>query len=125
LPHDELDGYLGSGTAHSAVPGRLAYFLGWQGPCGSGDTARSSSLVALHLAVQDLRQRQCDVALCGAVSLILHPQAHIVTSQAGMLAPDGQCKTFDDSADGYARSEGCGVLALKRMSDANGDECRI
>jgi acyl transferase domain-containing protein/acyl carrier protein len=125
LPHDELDGYLGAGTAHSAVSGRLAYFLGWHGPCVSVDTACSSSLVALHLAVQDLRQRQCDVALCGAVSLILHPQAHIVTSQAGMLAPDGQCKTFDDSADGYARSEGCGVLALKRMSDAKRDGDRI
>ncbi len=125
LPHDELDGYLGAGTAHSAVSGRLAYFLGWQGPCVSVDTACSSSLVALHMAVQDLRQRQCDVALCGAVSLILHPQAHIVTSQAGMLAPDGQCKTFDDGADGYARSEGCGVLALKRMSDAKRDGDRI
>ncbi len=125
LPHDELDGYLGAGTAHSAVSGRLAYFLGWHGPCVSVDTACSSSLVALHLAVQDLRQRQCDVALCGAVSVILHPQAHIVTSQAGMLAPDGRCKTFDDSADGYARSEGCGVLALKRMSDARRDGDRI
>ena len=125
LPHEELDGYLGAGTAHSAVSGRLAYFLGWQGPCVSVDTACSSSLVALHLAVQDLRQRQCDVALCGAVSVILHPQAHIVTSQAGMLAPDGQCKTFDDSADGYSRSEGCGVLALKRMSDAKRDGDQI
>ena len=125
LPHDELDGYLGAGTAHSAVSGRLAYFLGWEGPCISVDTACSSSLVALHMAVQDLRQRQCDVALCGAVSVILHPQAHIVTSQAGMLAPDGHCKTFDDSADGYARSEGCGVLALKRMSDARRDGDQI
>ncbi len=121
LPHDELDGYLGTGTAHSAASGRLSYFLGWHGPCVSVDTACSSSLVALHLAVQDLRQRQSDVALCGAVSLILHPQAHIVTTQANMLAPDGRCKTFDDSADGYSRSEGCGMLALKRMSDARRD----
>jgi acyl transferase domain-containing protein/acyl carrier protein len=125
LPFEELDGYLGAGTAHSAASGRLSYFLGWRGPCVSVDTACSSSLVALHQAVQDLRQRQCDVALCGAVSLILHPQAHIVTSQANMLAPDGRCKTFDDSADGYSRSEGCGVLALKRMSDAKRDGDRI
>ncbi|HEY3749713.1 MAG TPA: type I polyketide synthase [Pseudonocardiaceae bacterium] len=125
LPHEELDGYLGTGTAHSAVSGRLSYFLGWHGPCVSVDTACSSSLVALHMAVQDLRQRQSDVALCGAVSLILHPQAHIVCTQANMLAPDGRCKTFDDSADGYSRSEGVGMLALKRMSDARRDGDRI
>ncbi|MFI1330731.1 type I polyketide synthase [Streptomyces sp. NPDC020845] len=125
LPYEAINGYLGTGTAHSAASGRLSYVLGWHGPCASFDTACSSSLVALHTAVQDLRQRQCDIALCAGVNLVHHPQAHIVTTDANMLAPDGRCKTFDDRADGYARSEGCGVLALKRLSDAQRDGDRI
>ncbi|WP_326559981.1 type I polyketide synthase [Micromonospora sp. NBC_01796] len=125
LPDEAIDGYLGAGTSHSAAAGRLSYFLGWQGPCASVDTACSSSLVALDMAVRDLRQRQCDIALAGGVNLAIHPQAHIVTTQANMLAPDGRCKTFDDSADGYARSEGSGMLALKRLSDARRDGDRV
>jgi acyl transferase domain-containing protein/acyl carrier protein len=125
LPYRAIAGQLGTGTAHSAASGRLSYFLGWHGPCVSIDTACSSSGVALHLAVQDLRQRQCDIALCGGVNLVHHPQAHIVCSESNMLAPDGRCKTFDDSADGYSRSEGCGVLVFKRLSDAKRDGDRI
>ncbi|MGY0055752.1 type I polyketide synthase [Streptomyces sp. LZ34] len=125
LPYEAINGYMGTGTAHSAASGRLSYVLGWHGPCASFDTACSSSLVALHMAVQDLRQRQCDIALCAGVNLVHHPQAHIVTTDANMLAPDGRCKTFDDRADGYSRSEGCGALALKRLSDAQRDGDRI
>ncbi|ROP29947.1 myxalamid-type polyketide synthase MxaB [Couchioplanes caeruleus] len=121
LEYSELDAYVGTGTAHSAIPGRLSYFLGWRGPSMAIDTACSSSLVALHLAVEGLRRKECSVALCGGVNAIHHPRNHIVFSQAGMLSPDGHCKTFDDSADGYSRSEGCGVLVLKRYSDAKRD----
>ncbi|MGH3940586.1 MAG: SDR family NAD(P)-dependent oxidoreductase [Pseudonocardiaceae bacterium] len=121
LAPSELDAYIAAGTAHSAAAGRLSYFLGWRGPCMSIDTACSSSLVALHLAVQGLRRRECDIALSGGVNATHHPRNHIVYSRANMLAPDGRCKTFDDAADGYSRSEGCGMLVLKRLSDAKRD----
>ena len=117
------DGYFATGNASSAASGRLSYFLGLTGPSMSIDTACSSSLVALHLACQSLRQKEVDVALSGGVNLILSPEVMITLSKANMLAVDGQCKTFDASADGYGRGEGCGVLVLKRLSDAeaNGD----
>ncbi|MET9428342.1 SDR family NAD(P)-dependent oxidoreductase [Streptomyces sp. NPDC003036] len=117
----DLDAHVAAGTAHSAAAGRLSYFLGWRGPCLSVDTACSASLVALHLAAQGLRRRECDIALAGGVNVNHHPRNHIVYSRAGMLSPDGRCKTFDDSADGYSRSEGAGMLVLKRLSDARRD----
>ncbi len=122
LEYQDLAGQVGTGTAHSAVSGRLSYFLGWRGPCISIDTACSSSLVATHLAVEGLRRRECDIALAGGVNAIHHPTASIVFSAADMLAPDGRCKTFDEAADGYTRSEGCGVIVLKRLSDARRDD---
>src|SRR5690606_35987273 len=87
------------------------------------DTACSSSSGAVHLACQRLRRGESDVALAGDVNLILTPELTITFSQARMLAPDGHCKTFDANADGYVRGEGCGVVVLKRLSDAmrNGD----
>lgn len=125
LSDEELDAYVGTGTAHSAVPGRISYLLGWRGPSIAIDTACSSSIVALDLAVQGLRRGDCEIAVCGGVNAIHNPLNHIVFSQAGMLSGDGKCKTFDDSADGYARSEGCGVVVLKRYSDAKRDGDRI
>ncbi|MGF7234688.1 MAG: type I polyketide synthase [Frankia sp.] len=122
LADEELDAYLGTGTAHSAIPGRLSYFLGWQGPSIAVDTACSSSLVALHLAVEGLRRRECDIALCAGVSVVHDPRLHIILSRANMLARDGRCKTFDAAADGYGRSEGCGSVVLKRLSDALRDD---
>ena len=107
LDFADLEANMGPGTAHSAACGRLSYFLGWRGPCICVDTACSASLVALHLAMQGLRRRECSIALCGGVNVIAHPRNHIIFSQSNMLAPDGRCKTFDDAADGYARSEGC------------------
>lgn len=121
LPPEALEGLMGAGTAHSGACGRLSYFLGWRGPCLSVDTACSASLAALHLAVQGLRRRECSIALCGGVNVIHHPRNHIMFSLSNMLSADGKCKTFDDSADGYARSEGCAVFALKRLSDAKRD----
>ncbi len=115
---DIIDTYFGSGIAHSIAAGRLSYTLGLHGPAMAVDTACSSSLVALHLAVQSLRLRESDVALAGGVNLTLAPEGAIVTSRGRMLAPDGHCKTFDASADGYVRGEGCGMIVLKRLADA-------
>jgi acyl transferase domain-containing protein/acyl-CoA synthetase (AMP-forming)/AMP-acid ligase II/acyl carrier protein/ubiquinone/menaquinone biosynthesis C-methylase UbiE len=115
------DAYSGTGNAFSIAANRLSYLLDLQGPSWSVDTACSSSLVALHQACQSLRQGECQLALAGGVNLILAPQLSITFSQARMLSTGGRCKTFDASADGYVRSEGCGVVVLKRLSDALSD----
>jgi acyl transferase domain-containing protein/acyl carrier protein len=114
----EIDAYFGTGNAISAAAGRLSYFLGLTGPSLAVDTACSSSLVAVHLACQSLRKQECSLALAGGVNLLLSPENSIVFSQARMLSPDGRCKTFDAAADGYVRGEGCGIIVLKRLSDA-------
>jgi acyl transferase domain-containing protein len=121
----QIDAYYGTGNALSVAAGRLSYTLGLTGPCLSVDTACSSSLVSVHLACQSLRQRECDLALAGGVNLILSPENTITFSRARMLSPDGRCKTFDAAADGYVRGEGCGVVTLKRLSDAIADGDRI
>jgi acyl transferase domain-containing protein len=113
-----IDVYAATGNALNAAAGRLAYHLGFQGPAVAVDTACSSSLVAVHLACQSLRARECSIALAGGVNLMLTPHGTIATCRARMLAPDGRCKTFDASADGYVRGEGCALIALKRLSDA-------
>jgi acyl transferase domain-containing protein/NADPH:quinone reductase-like Zn-dependent oxidoreductase/NADP-dependent 3-hydroxy acid dehydrogenase YdfG len=120
-----LDAHFASGIAHSIASGRLSYLLGLQGPSVTLDTACSSSLVALHLACQALRARDCRMALAGGVNLILSPDLYIALSHSRMLSPDGKCKTFDAAADGFARGEGCGVVVLKRLSDALADGDRI
>ncbi len=115
------DPYSGTGTAGSIASGRISYCLGLQGPNMTVDTACSSSLVAVHLACQSLRLRESDLALAGGVNLILTPEGTIYFSRVGAMAADGLCKTFDASADGYVRGEGCGVIVLKRLSDAEVD----
>ena len=122
---DGIDAYMGVGNALSMVAGRLAHFLGLQGPAMSVDTACSSSLTAIHLACESLRKGECDIALAGGVNAILSPEINISLSKARMLAPDGRCKTFDADADGYGRGEGCGIVALKRLADAQNDGDRI
>ncbi|MEA5550941.1 type I polyketide synthase [Anabaena cylindrica UHCC 0172] len=122
---DYLNAYYGTGNGSSFLSGRLSYFLGLQGPSMVVDTACSSSLVTVHLACQSLRLQECDLALAGGVNLILFPEANIALSRMHALAPDGRCKTFDAQADGYARGEGCGVVVLKRLSDALADGDRI
>ena len=114
----QVELYAATGNAFSVASGRLSYVLGLQGPCISMDTACSSSLVATHLAIQSLRSADCDLALVGGVNLVLVPEATMIFCKARMLALDGRCKTFDDAADGYVRGEGCGVVVLKRLSDA-------
>jgi myxalamid-type polyketide synthase MxaB len=113
-----IDAYNGTGSSNSVVAGRLSYFLGVRGPSLAVDTACSSSLAALHLAVQSLRTGESDVCLVGGVNLMMSPDSLVTLCKARMLSPDGRCKTFDASANGYVRGEGCGVLVLKRKSDA-------
>ncbi|HET7695301.1 MAG TPA: SDR family NAD(P)-dependent oxidoreductase [Vicinamibacterales bacterium] len=120
-----VDAYFGSGTSGSVAAGRISYVLGLRGPSLAVDTACSSSLVAVHLACQSLRNQECGVALAGGVNLILSPDINIACSKAKMMSPDGLCKTFDARADGYVRSEGCAVVVLKRLSDAERDGDRI
>ncbi len=112
------DIYLATGGGGSFLAGRLSYQFGFQGPCMPVDTACSSSLVTVHLAVQSLRNRACDLALAGGVNLILSPEMMVLICKMRALAPDGRCKAFDASADGYGRGEGCGLVALRRLSDA-------
>ncbi len=117
----QIDPYLGTGTSFSVAAGRLSYTLGLQGPTLTLDTACSSALVAVHLACQSLRTGQSNLALAGGVNLILSPDLTISMAKSRALAPDGICKTFDAAADGYGRGEGCGVVVLKRLSDAIAD----
>ena len=120
-----LDAHFASGIAHSVFSGRLSFLLGLRGPSITIDTACSSSLVAVHLACQALRNAECRMALAGGVNLILTPDIFVALSQSRMLAPDGRCKTFAAAADGFGRGEGCGVVVLKRLSDAQADGDRI
>ncbi|HEY0138277.1 MAG TPA: type I polyketide synthase, partial [Nannocystis sp.] len=120
-----FDGSIGIGNTGSAAAGRVSYTLGTHGPSMSIDTACSSSLVATHLACNALRNHECDVALAGGVSLNLHPAIFVEFSRLRGMAPDGRCKTFSAAADGVAWAEGCGVLVLKRLSDARRDGDRV
>ncbi|ORA77927.1 type I polyketide synthase [Mycobacterium malmoense] len=121
----EIDAYMSTGNPHSAAVGRISYLLGLRGPAVAVDTACSSSLVALHLACQSLRLRESDVALAGGVHLSLSPFTSIALSKWSALSPTGRCKTFDALADGFVRSEGCGVVVLKRLADATRDGDRV
>lgn len=113
--------YGATGTCLSIAANRVSYVLNLRGPSVSVDTACSSSLVSLHLACESLRRGESELCLAGGVNLILSPEGTIAFSQARMMAADGRCKTFDDRADGYVRGEGCGVLVLKRLEDAERD----
>ncbi len=113
--------YAGMGNSHSVAAGRLSYLLGLRGPSMAVDTACSSSLMAVHLACQSLRNEECNLAIAGGVNLVLLPDITANCCRFRMLAPDGRCKTFDASADGYVRGEGCGIVVLKRYSDALAD----
>jgi acyl transferase domain-containing protein len=117
-PVDKLDAYAGLGTGLSFAAGRLSYSLGLKGPSLAVDTACSSSLVAVHLACQSLRSGESQLALAAGVSLILAPSTQIVLCKGRALAADGRCKSFAAAADGYGRGEGCGVVVLRRLTDA-------
>lgn len=116
-----LNPYIATGSAGSFLSGRLSYYLGLQGPSVAIDTACSSSLVALHLACQSLQGGECDRALVGGVNAIVSPTTNILTCKLKALSPAGHSRAFDAQADGYLRGEGCGVIALRRLADAERD----
>lgn len=118
---DEVELHTTTGGGRYPAAGRLSFALDLRGPSLTVDTACSSSLVAVHLAVQALRSGETDLSLAGGVNVILQPQISIAYSRSGMLAPDERSKFGDARANGYVRSEGCGVVLLKRLSDALAD----
>jgi len=116
------DAYSSTGNSLSITANRISYHLDLLGPSLAMDSACSSSLAAIHLGTQDLRSWEVDLALIGGVNLLLDPALTAGFVEAGMMAPDGRCKTWDAAADGYVRSEGCGMIVLKRLEDAIRDK---
>ncbi|MES2731615.1 MAG: aminotransferase class III-fold pyridoxal phosphate-dependent enzyme, partial [Bacteroidota bacterium] len=127
--HDRLsptyfeDAFTSLGVERSIAAGRIAYLFDFHGPVLQLDTACSSSLLSVHQACQSLLQEECSMALAGGVNLMLSPDTTVKLCRMKALSPTGSCKTFDNEADGYVRGEGCGIVVLKRLSDAvaNGD----
>ena len=113
--------YALSGTNLNGTSGRVSFVLGLMGPAKAVDAACASAMVAVHDAVADLQQGRTDLAIAGGVQAIMNGRVYQLRAEAMMLSPDGQCKTFDASANGYVRGEGCGVVVLKRLSDAEAD----
>ncbi|MFK0237743.1 SDR family NAD(P)-dependent oxidoreductase [Streptomyces vinaceus] len=121
----ESEAYWYSGGMHGVGAGRVSYLLDLHGPCLSVDTACSSSLVAIHLACMALRMGECTTALAGGVSAGIGPEVMVASSRWDMLSPTGRCHPFSSDADGYLRAEGCGVVVLKLLEDAQRDGDRI
>ena len=113
--------YALSGTNLNGTSGRVSFFLGLMGPAKAVDAACASAMVAVNDAVSDLRQGKADLAIAGGVQAILNGRIYELRAESMMLSPDGQCKAFDASANGYVRGEGCGVVVLKRLSEAEAD----
>ncbi|MBZ9609086.1 SDR family NAD(P)-dependent oxidoreductase [Clostridium estertheticum] len=117
----EIEAYSSTGISHCVLANRISYLFNFHGPSEPIDTACSSSLVAIHRGVESIRNGDCDQAIVGGVNVIVSPILHISFSRAGMLSPDGRCKTFDKSANGYVRGEGAGAIMLKPLSKAEAD----
>ncbi len=116
-----IGAHTSTGTAHSIAANRISYCLNLRGPSLALDTACSSALTAVHLACEQILAGGCKAAVAGGVTVLISPDGFIGFSQAGMLSPDGNCKAFDASANGFVRSEGAGMVLLKRLSDAVAD----
>ncbi|NEQ81202.1 MAG: type I polyketide synthase [Moorea sp. SIO2I5] len=117
-----IEGHTATGTYTCIIPNRISYFFNFHGPSVPVDTACSSSLVALHQAINAIKEKECEMALVGGVSVLCTPTSYISFSQLGMLSPTGQCKTFDSQADGYVRGEGAGIILLKPLGKAIEDK---
>ena len=117
--------YALSGTNLNGTSGRVSFVLGLTGPAKAVDAACASSLVSVHDAVADLQQGKADLAIAAGVQAILNGRVFELRADSMMLSPDGQCKAFDASANGYVRGEGCGVVVLKRLAEAEADGDRI
>lgn len=122
---EDVGPYYGLTAMHSTMVGRVAFLWNLQGPSMAVDTACSSSLVATHLACQSLRAGESDLALAGGVQLVQTPEQMLTQAMWGMLSPTGHCRSFDAEGDGFTRGEGCGVLVLKRLADAERDGDRV
>jgi acyl transferase domain-containing protein/NAD(P)-dependent dehydrogenase (short-subunit alcohol dehydrogenase family)/acyl carrier protein len=122
---EDIDAYVATNNTLNVIAGRVSYTLGLQGPSMAIDTACSSSLVAIDRACRSLRDGEIDLVITGGVNVNITPDTFISASKWGMLARDGRCKVFDAAADGFVRGEGCGVLIIKRLSDARAAGDRI
>ncbi|GMU03314.1 hypothetical protein KH5H1_74360 [Corallococcus caeni] len=125
LQGQELNAFTLSGNSAAILPARLSYLLNLRGASVPVDTACSSSLVAVHLACESIRSGSCDMAIAGGIALMLTARTHVVLGKAGILSPQGRCRTFDDAADGIVTGEGVGVVVLKRLDQALADGDRI
>lgn len=115
---EDVDLYTASGNSPSVLAGRVSHVLGLHGPTLTIDTACSSSLVAVHLACNSLRAGECDIAVVGGVNIVLSPLSTAAECRAHMLSPSGKCRSFDNAADGFVRGDGCGVVILQRLPEA-------
>ena len=117
--------YTSTGTIRAFLSGKISYHFGWTGPSEILDTACSSSLVAINRACKAIQHDECSIALTGGVNLITGIHNYLDLAKAGFLSPTGQCKPFDSAADGYCRSEGVGLVVLKRLNQALADQDQI
>jgi len=114
----EPNAFTPTGALKSFVTGRVSHHFGWTGPCMTFDTACSSSTVAIHTACRNLLSGECSAALAGGSNTITNMMWFQNLAAGSFVSPSGQCKPFDDSADGYCRAEGLGFVFLKKLSDA-------
>jgi acyl transferase domain-containing protein len=122
---ENIEGHSGTGSWTCMIPNRISYFFDFRGSSVPVDTACSSSLVALHLAINALKEKECEMALVGGISVLNTARTYIQMSQLGMLSPTGQCQSFDSNADGYVRGEGAGIILLKPLAKAIEDKDHI
>ncbi|KAH9952215.1 putative polyketide synthase [Amylocystis lapponica] len=121
----DVDVYYSTGTLQAFLSGKISYAFGFSGPSMVVDTACSSSIIAIHQACRALANGDCNAAIAGGVNVVSSPDMYIGLDRAHFLSPTGQCRPWDASADGYCRSEGCGMFVLKRLSDALAEKDRI
>lgn len=113
-----MEGFSVTSVMPSVGPNRMSYFLNVHGPSEPIETACSSSLVAIHRAVSAIESGSCEMAIAGGVNTFVSPEFHVSISKAGMLSPDGRCKTFSNGANGFVRGEGAAMLFLKKLKAA-------